>query len=75
MSAARIPKAQTTCKPRATDYVSILSVLFEMFADCMFVVVLDWSTPGPTSFAKCVIMLFSECSVHSEIIEMARQSK
>ena len=38
-------------------------MLCEIFEDCMFVEMLDLSTPGSPSYLKYVMTLFSECSV------------
>ena len=54
-------------KLRATGYVSILILLCHSFADFIFVLRLDWITPGSTSFSKCAIILFPECSIGLEI--------
>ena len=56
MPAARISKA------KSVGFVSVLSFLFGNLAGD-FCWTLDCSTPGPTSFAKFVIILFSEFSI------------
>ena len=52
-----------------------LLIYFHFFGkQCLFKLVdylkicrtLDWITPGPTSFSKYVIILFSECSIESQ---------
>ena len=49
-------------KPRATDYASILSLLCEIFADCVLLNT-ELEHSRARLVLKCVIILFSECSI------------